>query len=105
MVTAAPARRKMKRLWTYGQMVAELPETNLPVELWDGEIVMSPTPTPSHQTIVLRFARILMEFAFMRSDRIEFACQVRGPSLERAAVGRVPLRGADHMREDLCRCV
>jgi Uma2 family endonuclease len=59
---AAPARRKMKRLWTYDQMVAQLPETNLPMELWDGEIIMSPTPTPSHQTMVLRFARILMDF-------------------------------------------
>ena len=41
-----------KRLWTYEEMLAELPETNLPVELWDGELIMSPTPTPSHQTIV-----------------------------------------------------
>ena len=43
-------------------MLAELPETNLPTELWDGEIVMSPTPTPSHQTIVGKFYRLLDDF-------------------------------------------
>lgn len=51
-----------QRLWTYDEMVAELPETNLPMELWDGEIVMSPTPTPSHQTIVGSFYRALDGF-------------------------------------------
>jgi Uma2 family endonuclease len=43
-------------------MLAELPESNLPTELWEGEIVMSPTPTPSHQTIVFRLARRLEDF-------------------------------------------
>jgi len=44
--------RKSKRLWTYAQMGAELPESNLPTELWNGEIIRPPTPTPLHQTIV-----------------------------------------------------
>jgi Uma2 family endonuclease len=44
-----------KRLWTYDEMVAELPETNQPVELWNGEIIMSPAPHPDHQRIVARF--------------------------------------------------
>lgn len=43
-------------------MVAELPETNRPVELWNGEIIMSPAPHPDHQTIVLNFAATLREF-------------------------------------------
>ena len=57
-----PQPPKAPRLWTYEDMVAELPESNLPVELWNGEIIMSPTPNPTHQTIVLRFAQKLDEF-------------------------------------------
>ena len=44
-------------------MLDELPESNLPMELWDGEIVMSPTPSPSHQTILGSFFRALAEFS------------------------------------------
>jgi Uma2 family endonuclease len=43
-------------------MVAELPETNLPVELWNGEVIMSPAPSPDHQEIVLNLAHRLKEF-------------------------------------------
>jgi Uma2 family endonuclease len=63
MATATLPKLKAKRFWTYDEMLAELPETNLPTELWDGEIIMSPTPTPSHQTIVLNFAFNLRDFA------------------------------------------
>lgn len=45
-------KARAQRLWTYDEMLVELPESNLPVELWDGEIVRSPTPNPVHQTIV-----------------------------------------------------
>jgi len=62
MATATLPKPKAKRLWTYDEMLAELDETNVPMELWDGEIIMSPTPTPSHQTIVLKFARLLDDF-------------------------------------------
>jgi Uma2 family endonuclease len=62
MTTATLPRPKIARLWTYDEMVAELPETNLPAELWDGEIITSPTPTPSHQTIVMGVVRALDEF-------------------------------------------
>ena len=63
-MTAAllPKPPKAKRHWTYEAMVEELPESNLPMELWDGEIVMSPTPTPSHQNVVLRLSFLLDEF-------------------------------------------
>ena len=57
----AKPKAKTRRLWTYREMVAELPETNLPTELWDGEIVRSPTPTPSHQTIVLNLVFLFSE--------------------------------------------
>ena len=53
---------KAQRHWTYDEMLAELPESNLPLELWDGEIVASPTPTPSHQTIVGGFCRAIDDF-------------------------------------------
>jgi Uma2 family endonuclease len=53
---ALPRPAARKRLWTYDEMVAELPESNLPMELWDGEIVMSPTLPPKHQQILMNFA-------------------------------------------------
>lgn len=36
-------------------MVAELEESNIPTELWDGELIMSPAPSFFHQQIVARF--------------------------------------------------
>src|SRR5258706_2880781 len=62
MTTALLPRPEAKRLWTYDEMVAELPETNLPVELWNGEIIMSPSPHPDHQRIVARFWNKLNQF-------------------------------------------
>jgi Uma2 family endonuclease len=73
MTTAVlPKPPKAKRIWTYDAMLAELPETNLPIELWDGEIVMSPTPTPSHQTIVFRLARHLEDFVLAKESGAVF---------------------------------
>lgn len=64
MTVAELTRPKAKahRLWTYNEMVAELPETKQPTELWNGEIVMSPAPHPHHQEIVLNFAHRLKDF-------------------------------------------
>jgi Uma2 family endonuclease len=62
MATATLPSPKTKRLWTYEEMVAELPETSQPVELWNGEIIMSPAPHPSHQRIVGRFWKKLDRF-------------------------------------------
>lgn len=39
----------------------DLPETTQPMELLDGEIVVSPAPTYNHQQIVLRLALMLSE--------------------------------------------
>ena len=55
-------KAKAQRLWTYDEMVAELPETNQPLELWNGEIIRSPAPDPTHQEIVLNFAQALKVF-------------------------------------------
>jgi len=51
---SAPATWKTRR-WTFDELVAELPESNLPTELWDGELIMSPAPSFLHQEIVDRF--------------------------------------------------
>ena len=51
-----------KRLWTYDELVAALPETNQPTELWDGELIMAPSPSPFHQTVVARLARAFSDF-------------------------------------------
>jgi Uma2 family endonuclease len=54
-----PTRRAEPRRWTFDEMAAELPETNLPTELWDGELVRSPSPSFFHQEIVARFHKLL----------------------------------------------
>jgi Uma2 family endonuclease len=53
-----PAKWK-NRHWTFDELAAELPESNLPTELWDGELIMSPAPTPSHQKILARLFKAL----------------------------------------------
>jgi Uma2 family endonuclease len=50
------------RRWTFDELVAELPESNLPTELWDGELVMSPAPPFLHQKIVGRFHDLLKDW-------------------------------------------
>ncbi len=47
------------RKWTYKEALAQLPETMLPVEIWDGKLVMTATPFFRHQNIVFRFAEAL----------------------------------------------
>ena len=53
-----PAAWKDRR-WTFEELVAELPESNLPTELWDGELIMSPAPSFLHQKIVARLYKAL----------------------------------------------
>ena len=59
------SRPKIKRLtdrrWTFDELAAEVPESNQPMELWDGELVMSPSPSFYHQEIVARFYEKLKE--------------------------------------------
>ncbi len=54
------------RPYTYDDLVAEFQESTQPGELWDGQLVMSPTPSYSHQKIVLRFFRVLDDWVRAR---------------------------------------
>lgn len=54
------------RLYTYDELVAELPESNQPCELWDGELLMSPTPSFFHQEITFRLQRALHDWVASR---------------------------------------
>jgi Uma2 family endonuclease len=51
-----------RRLYTYEELIAEMPETNQPHELWDGALIMSPTPSFFHQEIAFRFHRALHDW-------------------------------------------
>jgi Uma2 family endonuclease len=58
-ITKAASKRQSERRWTFAEMVAELPESNLPTELWDGELVMAPAPSFYHQEIVGQLYKLL----------------------------------------------
>jgi len=57
--SSPPAVTQARRRYTYDELVAEMPETNQPHELWDGELIMAPAPFFDHQKTVLRFYRRL----------------------------------------------
>ncbi|MBM3854347.1 MAG: Uma2 family endonuclease [Verrucomicrobia bacterium] len=50
-----PTRQRTGRRWTFAEWRAEIAESNLPAELWDGEAIVSPAPSFLHQQIVDRF--------------------------------------------------
>lgn len=54
------------RIWSYDELVAEMPESNQPCELWDGELVMAPMPSYYHQETAFRFARMLHKWVSER---------------------------------------
>jgi len=62
-VIASHSKPKAKpgkdRRWTFDETVAELPESNQPTELWDGKLIMSPSPPFFHQDIVASFYKLL----------------------------------------------
>jgi Uma2 family endonuclease len=62
-----PAPAPDRRLWTYEELVAEMPETNQPCELWDGALIMSPGPAFFHQEIAFRFHRALYDWVEPRA--------------------------------------
>ena len=63
-----PTAVRPKKLWTYSRMMSELPETNRPTELWDGELVMTPAPTPLQQEISQRLEGLMI--AFVQANRL-----------------------------------
>ena len=62
IIVEQPAPTRTKRLWTYEELVAEMPESNQPCELWDGELITSPAPSFYHQEVTFRFGRQLYEW-------------------------------------------
>ena len=63
VAASPPAVPETQRLYTYDELAAEMPETNQPHELWDGALIMSPTPSFFHQEIAFRFHRALHDWA------------------------------------------
>ena len=59
METVLESTQVTERIFTYDELVAEMPETKQPHELWGGELVMSPTPSYFHQKVSLSFYRLL----------------------------------------------
>lgn len=57
-----PRSPQPPRLWTYAELRAERPETNQPTELWNGEIVMAPSPSPSHQDLIFNLGMAFHAF-------------------------------------------
>jgi Uma2 family endonuclease len=57
-----------ERIFTYDELVAEMPETTQPHELWAGKLIMSPTPSYFHQKVSLSFYRLL--FAWVAPRRL-----------------------------------
>jgi Uma2 family endonuclease len=57
-----PEEKKQIRRYTYEELLAELPETNQPHELWDGELIMAPSPFFFHQKILTRFHRAVEDW-------------------------------------------
>jgi len=67
LVESLPAAvPQTRRLCTYDELAAEMPETNQPHELWDGELIMSPTPSFFDQEITFRFHRALHDWVTAR---------------------------------------
>src|ERR1051326_1261857 len=50
------------RLFTYDELVASMPESNQPCELWDGELIIAPAPFYEHQRIAFRFQKALYDW-------------------------------------------
>ena len=64
--SSPPVVVQTRRLYTYDELVAEMPETNQPHELWDGELIMAPAPFFDHQKTVMRFCRRLDDWVSAR---------------------------------------
>ncbi len=59
---AEPVVVEPPRRYTYDELVAEMPESNQPCELWDGEVVTSPAPSFFHQEVAFRLHRALHDW-------------------------------------------
>ena len=76
-------------------MVAELEESNLPTELWDGELIRSPAPSFFHQQIVGRFYELLTAWVRKRQlGKTGLAPLRRGNPNRRGAIEEEATEGA-----------
>ena len=48
-------QRFLNRRWTYDELLGAMPESNASIELWNGELQMSPSPSFFHQELMDRF--------------------------------------------------
>lgn len=48
-------QRFLNRRWTYDELLGAMPESNALIELWNGELQMSPSPSFFHQELMDRF--------------------------------------------------
>lgn len=65
-------RRPASRFWSFDEMLAELPETNQPTELWDGRRILLLAPSISHEQVLGRFHGALI--AHVRPRRLGTKC-------------------------------
>ncbi len=59
--------RFLNRRWTYDELLGAMPESNALIELWNGEIVMSPSPSFFHQKLIIRFHNQLLAWVTARN--------------------------------------
>ena len=55
-----------RRLWTHAELCAEMEVTNEFIELWDGHLIMSPTPQFPHYSVVQRLEDALERYVERR---------------------------------------
>ena len=60
------AQRLTDRRWTFDELAAEVPESNQPMELWDGELIMASASSFFHQEVVARFYDALKQWVAQR---------------------------------------
>jgi Uma2 family endonuclease len=101
-------RAKEPKLWTYDELVAKFPESTQPMELWNGELIMPPTPDSDHQRSTFDFAIALRNWVDRHKlgevfiapfDMVLAPRQVTQPDVlfisnERAHLVRKTLKGA-----------
>ena len=61
-----PPPSAFKWKWNYTRACAQLPETLLPIEIWNGTLVMAPIPFFLHQDIIARVFRVLDQWVRRR---------------------------------------
>ena len=61
-----------RRLWTHAELCAEMEVTNEFIELWDGHLIISPTPQFPHYRVVQRLEDALRRYVERRKLGLVF---------------------------------